>query len=357
MHVDGFRFDLASILGRDSRGEMLINPPLLESIAEDPILRHVKIIAEAWDAAGAYQVGSFPGKRWSEWNGRFRDDVRRFWRAERHSRNGLASRITGSSDIYTSSGKLPRNSINFLTCHDGLTLHDLVSYLGKHNEANGEANRDGDNNNLSVNFGVEGPSESPQVNSLRARQIRSLLTTLLLSRGVPMILAGDEFSRSQGGNNNAYCQDNEVSWLDWKLAGKNMHLVEFTRRLIALRKAHPVFRRNSFFTGQNRDHNGRADIQWYEATGTSVRWSDSRPCLACYLTGDGSTDWDFYLMFNSGRQRRAFHLPEPGTGKRWRPVLDAADENRLPELAESEPLSAQGLYDLKGHACALLAAY
>jgi isoamylase len=363
MHVDGFRFDLASILGRDSRGEMLVNPPLLESIAEDPILRHVKIIAEAWDAAGAYQVGSFPGKRWSEWNGRFRDDVRRFWRGERHGRNGLASRITGSSDIYSSSGKLPRNSINFLTSHDGFTLNDLVSYLNKHNEANGEANRDGDNNNLSVNFGVEGAADSPEVARLRARQIRSLMATLLLSQGVPMILAGDEFCRSQGGNNNAYCQDNEISWLDWGLAEKNMHLVEFTSRLIALRKAHPVFRRNSFFTGRDSISAGRMDIQWYEAAGTVVRWSDSRPCLACRLngsaaeTGAGSDDWDFYMMFNSGRQTHRFHLPEPGQGRRWRAVLDTADEKKLPELTECEPLTANGLYEVKGHACSLLAAY
>ncbi len=363
MHVDGFRFDLASILGRDSRGEMLVNPPLLESIAEDPILRHVKIIAEAWDAAGAYQVGSFPGKRWSEWNGRFRDDVRRFWRAERYSRNGLASRLTGSSDIYTSSGKLPRNSINFITSHDGFTLNDLVSYLGKHNEANGEESRDGDNNNLSVNFEVEGHSDDPQVDRLRLRQTRSLLATLLLSQGVPMILAGDEFRRGQRGNNNAYCQDNEISWLDWTLAEKNNHLVEFTRRLITLRKAHPVFRRSSFFTGADHNSDGRADIQWYEASGGPVRWSDSRPCLACRLDGGASEtgaeadDRDFFLMFNSGRQTRTFHLPGPGGSKSWRLVLDSADEKSLPRLAQSEPLPAQGLYELKRHACALLAAY
>ncbi len=363
MHVDGFRFDLASILGRDSRGEMLVNPPLLESIAEDPILRHVKIIAEAWDAAGAYQVGSFPGKRWSEWNGRFRDDVRLFWRGARYGRNGLASRITGSSDIYTSSGKLPRNSINFLTSHDGFTLNDLVSYSRKHNEANGEDNRDGDNHNLSMNFGVEGPSDDPQVDRLRVRQLKSMLTTLLLSQGVPMLLAGDEFRRSQRGNNNAYCQDNEISWLDWDLAGSNNYLVEFTRRLIALRKAHPVFRRSSFFTGTDRDGDGRADIEWYEAAGGPVRWSVSRPCLACRLdgsaaeTGAGRDDRDFYLMFNSGRRSHLFHLPEPGDGRSWRPVLDTAAEKGLPELHESEPLADQGLYDLKGHACAVLAAY
>ena len=362
MHVDGFRFDLASILGRDSRGEMLVNPPLLESISEDPILRHVKIIAEAWDAAGAYQVGSFPGRRWSEWNGRFRDDVRRFWRGERKSRNGLASRITGSSDIYTSSGKLPRNSINFITSHDGFTLNDLVSYLKKHNEANGEESRDGDNHNLSMNFGVEGPSDDKEIEKLRSRQVKSFLTTLLLSQGVPMILAGDEFRRTQRGNNNAYCQDNEISWIDWALAEENSRLVEFTRRLIALRKAHPIFRRSSFFTGGDHDNDGRADIEWYEAGGGPVRWSDSRPCLACRLdgsapeTGAESDDRDFYLMFNAGRGKHGFHLPEPGEGRQWCLVLDTADEEGLPHLDGGDVLADQGVYRVAGHACALLAA-
>lgn len=362
MHVDGFRFDLASILGRDSSGEMLVNPPLLESIAEDPILRHVKIIAEAWDAAGAYQVGSFPGKRWSEWNGRFRDDVRRFWRGESGARNGLASRITGSSDIYTSSGKLPRNSINFITSHDGFTLNDLVSYLEKHNEANGEGNRDGDNHNLSMNFGVEGPADDPRVENLRARQIRSLLATLMLSQGVPMILAGDEFRRSQQGNNNAYCQDNGISWTDWGLAEKNSSLVEFTRSLIALRKAHPVFRRSSFFTGEDHDGDGRADIEWYEAAGTPARWHDSRPCLACRLdggateTGDEADDADFYLMFNAGRHAHPFRLPDPGEGKQWRLVLDTAREDFPPQEDGGEALNEQESYEVEGHACVVLMA-
>ncbi|OGF99345.1 MAG: glycogen debranching enzyme GlgX [Candidatus Glassbacteria bacterium GWA2_58_10] len=365
MKVDGFRFDLASILGRDRDGKMLVNPPLVESIAEDPILRHVKIIAEAWDAGGAYQVGSFPGKRWSEWNGKYRDDVRRFWRSEPFSRNALASRITGSSDIYVSSGKLPANSINFITSHDGFTLNDLVSYVEKHNEANGEGNRDGDNNNLSLNCGVEGPSADPAVEGLRQRLIRSFLATLFLSQGVPMILSGDEGRRTQQGNNNAYCQDNEISWLDWGRLEENRDLVEFTRRLIAFRKAHPVFRRKSFFSGLDHDNDGRADIEWYESSGHAVRWNISRPVLAAFLngtmaeTGNHEEDTDFYLMFNSGRESRRFVLPRPPGGALWGRVLDTAlegDSSMLAAEKKVKPLEDQAGYELAGHACGLLIA-
>ena len=365
MHVDGFRFDLASILGRDSKGEILVNPPLLESIAEDPILRHVKIIAEAWDAAGAYQVGSFPGRRWSEWNGRFRDDVRRFWRAEPSGRNGLSSRIAGSSDIYISSGKLPANSINFITSHDGFTLNDLVSYNEKHNQDNGQGNQDGDNNNLSYNFGVEGPSDDPALESLRLRQIKNFLATLFLSQGVPMLLAGDEMRRTQAGNNNAYCQDNEISWIDWTLLEKNRPLFEFTRRLIAFRKAHPVFRRRSFFTGTDHDADGRADIEWYEPGGKPVSWELNRPSLGCYLNGskqeteNGENDWDFYLMFNAGRHPHPFRLPRPPEGTTWKRVLDTAleaEDSMLEPGAELAALENQESYLLQGHSCVLLAA-
>jgi len=365
MHVDGFRFDLASILGRDRKGEILLNPPLLESIAEDPILRHVKIIAEAWDAAGAYQVGSFPGSRWSEWNGCFRDDVRRFWRAEPFGRNRLSSRITGSSDIYISSGKLPRNSINFITSHDGFTLNDLVSYNEKHNQDNGQDNQDGDDNNLSYNFGVEGPSDDPAVERLRLRQIKNFLSTLFLSQGVPMLLAGDEIRRTQAGNNNAYCQDNEISWIDWTLLEKNHSLFEFTRRLIAFRKAHPVFRRKSFFTGADHDGDGRADIEWYEPSGKPVRWELNRPSLGCYLNGsrqeteNEKDDWDFYLMFNAGRHCRSFKLPRPPEGTTWKRVLDTAlegDDSMAGPEAGLSVLESGESYTLQGHSCVLLAA-
>ena len=235
MHVDGFRFDLASILGRDEEGNLVANPPLLERIAEDPILRDVKLIAEAWDAGGAYQVGSFPGQRWAEWNGRFRDDVRRFWRGDAGMIGALASRLCGSADLYQRSGKQPVNSINFVTCHDGFTLNDAVSYATKHNEANGNDNRDGADENYSANYGVEGPTQDAAIDATRLRQIKNMLATLLLSRGVPMLLGGDEFRRTQGGNNNAYCQDNEVSWYDWRLIEQNREILRFARELIAFR--------------------------------------------------------------------------------------------------------------------------
>ena len=221
MHVDGFRFDLASILGRDEHGNILRNAPLLEDIAEDPILRDVKLIAEAWDAGGAYQVGDFSTRRWTEWNGRFRDDVRRFWIGEEGMSGSFASRICGSSDLYRGSGKGPASSLNFVTCHDGFTLNDLVSYKQKHNDENGEFNHDGTDANYSDNCGVEGPSDDPGVEGMRNRLIKNFLLTLFVSRGVPMLLGGDEFRRMQRGNNNAYCQDNEMSWFNWSLLEKH----------------------------------------------------------------------------------------------------------------------------------------
>ncbi len=230
MHVDGLRFDLASVLGRDRDGNILVEPPVVEEIAEDSVLADTKLIAEPWDAAGLYQVGGFPfGRRWSEWNGRYRDDVRRFWKGEPGLSGLLASRVCGSADLYEASGRLPRHSINFITCHDGFTLWDLVSYNRKHNEANGEDNRDGLNENYSWNCGVEGPTADAAVNDLRRRQARNLMATLLLSQGVPMLTAGDEFLRTQGGNNNAYCQDNEVSWVNWEWAKQNADFQRFVR--------------------------------------------------------------------------------------------------------------------------------
>ncbi len=253
MHVDGFRFDLASILGRDRRGNVMVEPPVIESITEDGVLADTKLIAEPWDAAGLYQVGRFPfGRRWSEWNGQYRDDVRRFWRGDAGVSAALASRICGSSDIYQWSGRLPRHTVNFVTCHDGFTLHDLVSYDRKHNEANGEGNRDGWDVNHSWNCGVEGETTDPAVLALRRRQAKNLMATLMLSQGVPMLLAGDEFLRTQRGNNNAWCQDNDISWVNWKLAEENADFLRFTRELIWLRKRHPALRRRRFFAGEIR---------------------------------------------------------------------------------------------------------
>jgi glycogen operon protein len=237
MHVDGFRFDLASILGRGRDGSVLANPPLLEQIAGDPILAGTKLIAEAWDAAGLYQVGSFPAwGRWAEWNGRFRDDIRRFVKGDAGMVPALATRLAGSADLYQGSGRQPAHSINFVTCHDGFTLSDLVSYNNKHNERNGEDNRDGSNDNLSWNCGEEGPTSNRERLRLRERQIRNLAALLLLAHGTPMLLAGDEFGRSQSGSNNAYCQDNQTGWIDWRLKDKNRGLFRFIQGLIKFRR-------------------------------------------------------------------------------------------------------------------------
>ena len=268
MHVDGFRFDLASVLGRDRTGKLLANAPLLERIAEDPILRDVKIIAEAWDAAGAYEVGSFSQRRWAEWNGRYRDDIRRFWRGDDGMLGSLASRICGSADIYTNSGKGPESSINFVTCHDGFTLNDLVSYQDKHNEANGESNHDGTNANYSSNYGAEGETDDVRIESIRKRQIKNFLLTLFISRGVPMLLGGDEFRRTQSGNNNAYCQDNETSWYDWSCLEKHREIFRFTRGMIAFRRAHPILSKEQFYTD--------AEIHWFGSQGGLPNWTDPK---------------------------------------------------------------------------------
>jgi len=316
MHVDGFRFDLASVLGRDEAGNLAFNPPLLERIAEDPILRDVKLIAEAWDAAGAWQVGNFAGRRWSEWNCHFRDQVRQFWRGDAGMRGGLASRLCGSADLYQASGKQPLNSINFITCHDGFTLNDLVSFERKHNEANGEENRDGTDNNWSANYGVEGDSDDPQIEALRLRQLKNLIATLILSRGVPMLLGGDEFRRSQGGNNNAYCQDNELSWYDWRLIERNSELLRFARKLIALRKRYPVLTAESFYSAE--------DITWFDAGGNSPDWGGSERTLGCLLHGGRFDDTELCLLFNAEPHAVAFRLPATLAGQAWRLVVDSA---------------------------------
>ena len=266
MHVDGFRFDLASILSRGMDGSVLANAPVVELLAEDPVLSDAKIIAEAWDAGGLYQVGNFSTyKRWAEWNGRFRDDVRSFMCGHPGKVPALATRIAGSSDLYRDHGRSPCNSINFITSHDGFTLADLVSYNQKYNLANGENNRDGDNNNISWNSGAEGITTDPAILTLRQRRVRSFAVILLLSHGVPMLAAGDEFGRSQGGNNNAWSQDNATSWIDWRLAEKNKDLLRFFTMLIRLRRNHPVFRRTSFYPqqGESKYLTASPDISWY----------------------------------------------------------------------------------------------
>jgi isoamylase len=315
MHVDGFRFDLASVLGRDEHGNILRDAPLLEGIAEDPILRDVKIIAEAWDAGGAYQVGDFSTKRWTEWNGRFRDDVRRFWVGDAGMLGLFASRICGSSDLYQSSGKSPASSLNFITAHDGFTLNDLVSYKQKHNTENGEFNRDGTDANYSDNCGVEGPSQDPGVEGMRNRLIKNFLLTLFVSRGVPMLLGGDEIRRTQRGNNNAYCQDNEVSWFDWRLLEEHQQIHRFTRGMIAFRRAHPVLRKETFYTD--------ADVKWFAPSGAIPDWSDRRQkSLACLILGQ--TEPDLFLLFNADTRAVDFSIPALPAGKIWRLAVDTS---------------------------------
>ncbi|MCC9600019.1 glycogen debranching protein GlgX [Stieleria sp. JC731] len=332
-HIDGFRFDLASILSRDRGGNLIPNPPMVELIAEDPLLADTKIIAEAWDAAGAYQVGSFGNHRWAEWNGRYRDDVRGFWRGDGGTLGALATRLAGSSDLYEHAGRPPFCSINFITSHDGFTLSDLVSYKDKHNLANGEDNRDGDNHNISDNYGIEGPTRRKGVNTIRARQVRNMLATLLLSQGVPMLVSGDEIRRTQRGNNNAYCQDNDISWFDWRLVEKNADVLRFVKALTKFRKGQPTVRRTNFLTGQPVDGRLINDVAWYSDDGNPLDWNQHHLSMVAYIaapsrledpTGQGR---DIVLMFNSTGEDRIQHLPEVGRGMKWNLFIDTAAES------------------------------
>ncbi len=332
-HVDGFRFDLASILSRDRSGNLVPNPPLVEAIGEDPLLADTKIIAEAWDAAGAYQVGSFGDDRWAEWNGRYRDDMRSYWRGDAGTRGPLATRLAGSADLYQSGGRPPCSSINFITSHDGFTLNDLVSYREKHNLANGEDNRDGDNNNFSENFGVEGPTNRPEIEQLRLRQIKNLIATLMLSQGVPMLVAGDEFRRTQNGNNNAYCQDNEISWLNWDQVEENSELVRFCRNLIEFRINQPTVRRQHFLTGVPEKDKTWADVNWFSPVGTAVDWhSDELPIICLLSAPDNGEDpqnlgRDVLIMINSNGEDIHFMIPTIAKSKIWRLFFDTSQQH------------------------------
>ncbi|GIK80610.1 MAG: glycogen operon protein GlgX homolog [Alphaproteobacteria bacterium] len=335
-HVDGFRFDLASILGRDQEGRLLSNPPVLEEIAEHPILRDVKLIAEAWDLGGAFQVGAFPGQRWAEWNCHFRDEVRRFWRGDPGMTGVFATRLGGSSDLFGSDQDGPLSSVNFVTCHDGFTLNDLVSYARKHNEENGEDNRDGISENYSENNGVEGPSDDAGIEALRLRQIKNFLVTLLVSRGVPMLLGGDEFRRTQRGNNNAYCQDNEISWYDWRLVETNAGLVRFVWGLIAFRKAHPVLSASAFY----RD----GEIAWIGADGAAPEWHGWENRIGCAIAeNSGSREGGICLLFNASLRPCRFLLPPAPCGQ-WRVIADTSRDapDDLPEVGR-QPTAADGL--------------
>ncbi len=328
-HVDGFRFDLASVLGRDENGKLLANAPLLERIAEDPILRDVKIIAEAWDAAGAYEVGSFSERRWAEWNGRYRDDIRRFWRGDDGMLGLFASRICGSADIYTASGKGPEGSINFITCHDGFTLNDLVSYRTKHNEANGENNQDGTDANFSENYGAEGNTQDTRIESLRKGQIKNFLLTLLISRGVPMLLGGDEFCRTQGGNNNAYCQDNETSWYDWSLLEEHKEIFHFTCGMIAFRRAHPILSKEQFYAD--------TEIEWFGSQGGLPNWADPKEKHFACLIHEDERD-GLFLMFNASSDAVDFGLPPLLPGTLWLLAVDTSRESPQDLFAVGEEL-------------------
>jgi isoamylase len=336
MHVDGFRFDEGSVLARGEDGRPLLHPPVIWQIELDDALADTKMIAEAWDAAGLYQVGHFPGDRWAEWNGRYRDDVRRFVKGDPGLTGAIASRLGGSADIYQLRGQTPENSVNFVTVHDGFTLNDLVSYNEKHNEANGEGNRDGINENLSWNCGVEGPSDDPAIEALRIRQIKNFFTILLLSRGVPMLLGGDEVRRSQSGNNNAYNQDNATSWFDWTLVESNREMLRFVQRMIAFRKAHPALWQPSFYTGAMNER-GLPDITWHGTILNSPGFTDPLArTLACTIAGFGGTA-DLHVMMNMFWEPLDFEVP---AGRTWLIAIDtfARGPGDIAELGGERPL-------------------
>jgi glycogen operon protein len=322
MHVDGFRFDLASVLVRDHNGAPMPFAPTPWRIEFSRVLANTAIIAEAWDAAGLYQVGDFPGFRWAEWNGRYRDVIRRFVRGDRGLIGEVATRISGSSDLYAWRARLPSNSINFVTCHDGFTLCDLLSYNGKHNEANGEGNRDGNNDNLSWNHGVEGETDDPRVLSLRRRQAKNAMAILLLSQGVPMILAGDEILRTQEGNNNGYCQDNELSWFDWTLTEKNRDMLRFVAGMIAFRRRHPCLMRKHFLTGRKKDGASFPDVAWHGRELNEPFWNDPGAQILAYTLGRQQEDEeDLHIIFNMSDQGVEMPLP-PLSGRAWHLAVD-----------------------------------
>ncbi|WP_442812967.1 glycogen debranching protein GlgX [Streptomyces sp. NBC_01800] len=342
MGVDGFRFDLAAALARSMHDVDMLSP-FLAVIAQDPVLRRVKLIAEPWDVGnGGYQVGAFP-PLWTEWNDRYRDAVRDFWRGALPDVRDLGYRLTGSSDLYAWGGRRPYASVNFITAHDGFTLRDLVSYEQKHNEANGEGNRDGTSDNRAWNCGAEGGTDDPGINALRRRQLRNLLTTLLLSTGVPMLVAGDEMGRTQGGNNNAYCQDNEVSWLDWSLLDQPQwrELTELTARLLALRHAHPVLRRRAFFSGRAQAADGLRDLAWFTRQGkemTETDWYAPAATIGLYLSGrdipgrdargEQVTDDSFLAILHAADRPISFRLPGPPWAQAYELVLDTSQEDQ-----------------------------
>jgi isoamylase len=364
MHVDGFRFDLASTLARELHDVDRLSA-FFDIIQQDPFISQVKLIAEPWDVGeGGYQVGNFP-PQWSEWNGKYRDTVRDYWRGTDRSLGDFANRITGSSDLYALNGRRPYASINFITAHDGFTLRDLVSYNDKHNEANGEDNNDGSTDNSSWNCGVEGPTDNEEINALRARQQRNFLTTLFLSQGVPMLVGGDEIGRTQHGNNNAYCQDNEISWFDWESMDDG--LMAFVTRIIQFRREHPVFQRRRWFVGRALHGEEVSDIGWFKADGTQMTDADWQSSFArsvgVFLNGEGIptpdhrgepiVDDSFYILFNAHYETMTFTLPQCQWGERWERVIDTNEpvpdlrEHREHAAGEPVPVHAYSLMVLR----------
>ena len=324
MHIVGFRFDLASAMARGENGEVLQDPPVLWGIELSEQLIKTKLIAEAWDAAGLYQVGSFPGYRWAEWNGRYRDIIRHFVRGDKGLLPELATRISGSSDLYEHQGRLPINSINFVTCHDGFTLYDLFSYNQKHNEANGEDNRDGCSNNLSYNCGIEGNTTDSRILALRKQQAKNVFSILLLSQGVPMLLAGDEILHSQQGNNNCYCQDNELSWINWTMAEKNADTLRFVQLMIALRKRHPSIMRRRFLTGQIIEGKDLPDVTWHGVEVNKPLWFDPEARILSFtLAGIEENEANLHIILNMSDRITPIELPQI-TGKKWCVAVDTS---------------------------------
>ena len=355
-HVDGFRFDLASVLGRGQDGSVLANPPLLESMAYDPVLANSKLIAEAWDAGGLYQVGTFPSwGRWAEWNGKFRDDVRKFVKGDPGMTSALATRMLGSPDLYETSAREPYHSINFITCHDGFTLNDLVSYNDKHNLANGENNSDGGNDNNSWNCGAEGPTSDGGIQDLRDRQRRNFATILLMAHGVPMLTAGDEFERTQLGNNNAYCQDNEISWLNWHMADANADLVRFFRLLIEFRKRCSLLRRSTFnFSGSDGFH-----VTWHGVKRMQPDWSSDSRTVAMQLTqfnSDGSRH-DIHFIANAHWEDHEFELPQIGEYE-WFRLIDTSlpSPHDIADDGQEFPLLSQESYKVRARSVVVFVA-
>jgi glycogen operon protein len=361
MHVDGFRFDLASALARELYDVDRLGA-FFDIIHQDPVISRVKLIAEPWDlGAGGYQVGNFP-VLWTEWNGKYRDAVRRFWRGDGDVVSEIASRLAGSNDLYEASGRRPYASINFITAHDGFTLHDLVSYNEKHNEANGDGNNDGESHNLSWNCGVEGPTDDAAVKALRERQKRNLMATLLLSQGVPMLSGGDEIGRTQQGNNNAYCQDNEISWTHWDLTPEQREFLDFTSRLIAIRREQPVLRRRRFFRGRAVRGAEVKDIAWLDPSGnemTDESWNAGFVrCLGVRLEGNAIDEVDerghpivgdtLLVLLNGHHDRIDFTLPEEDESDRWMRLVDTSDPSR-----DGEQFEGQLRYPLEGRSVVL----